>query len=137
MPPLGASRPLREQPRIHHCLLTMSRCNCNSNITFRRLHPPKTNNIAPENRQNPKKETKKYSNHPFSGVNSLLVSGRVPDLLNSCQHIRSFFARQNSPKWTRVIFCVSSNVSLQFASLCTVCLKKIFHMWQKPSMQHL
>ena len=38
---------------------------------------PKTNSkFAPENRQNPKRK-QSYSNHPFSGVNLLLVSGRV------------------------------------------------------------
>lgn len=51
-----------------------------------------------------------------------------------CQHWVS------SVQFFRVIFCVPSNVSfqcaLQFARLCTVCLNKIFHMWQKPQMQH-
>ena len=39
---------------------------------------PKTNSkFAPENRPVPKRK-QSYSNHPFSGENSLLLSGRVP-----------------------------------------------------------
>ena len=38
---------------------------------------PKTNNnFAPENKPKPKRKTRKYSNHPFSGA-KMLVVGRV------------------------------------------------------------
>ena len=40
------------------------------------IYPPSNKQFAPENRPKPKRKGSS-SNHPFSGVNSLLVSGRV------------------------------------------------------------
>ena len=43
------------------------------------LPVPETNRyIAPENRPRDPKGNSSYSKHPFSGLNSLLVSGSVP-----------------------------------------------------------
>ena len=51
---------------------------------------PETNMFAPENRPGPKRK-RSYSNHPFSGVNSLLVSGRV-----SAAERKKLFGKSNN-----------------------------------------
>ena len=57
------------------------------------LHSVKLTANAPENRPKPKRN-RSYSNHPFSGANLLLVSGRVKWLGSS-----PFFFRQNKAIW--------------------------------------
>ena len=50
------------------------------------------------------KETKKYSSYPFSGVNSLLVSGRVPTKapISHSGQIHLFWIGDRSARTTRV-----------------------------------
>ncbi len=66
------------------------------------VHFPKLT-VAPENRPGPKRK-RSYSNHPFSGVNLLLVSGRVSGVSSALEGCEStwghiFFATKKRPKW--------------------------------------
>ena len=59
----------------------------------RRYTLPETDMFAPENRPKPKKETTKFSNHPFSGAQNISFregnsSYTTWDVQNSCQKMR-------------------------------------------------
>ena len=96
------------------------------------LHSLRLTAKAPENRPKPKRK-RSSSNHPFSGVNSLLVSGRVTESKkekNFLLCLKDKVARTNVFEWIILGIPICHQAILSFTKLSSTRMSWMSWMWQ-------